>query len=145
MTYKQVVCKPNDVRFYTDGLENSVTEPKPAVQPDPAIAARRTQAEMTIAKLLFDVIVSYDALQDVMEMADLNIDNLMLLKERKNVPDSVITQLSAALVIPKINLEGLTDATWFRIWEGFKSRLPGYIQQIAVAAQQQQQQPAQSE
>lgn len=134
-TYKQVVCKVHDRQYYKDGEEDAVVPAKTVVPVDPTLEARRTQAEMAIASLLFKIIMDYDALADVVAMPDLNIDSLMALKESKHVPDEVIRQLSSDLVIPKINMEGLTDASWYRIWQGFKSRLPGYIQQIAASLQ----------
>lgn len=134
-TYKQVICKTKELRYYKDGEENAVVPAPTPVPVDPTLEARRTQAEMAIASLLFKIITDYDALQDVMTLPDLNIDSLMSLKDSKNVPDEAIRQLASDLVIPKINLEGLTDASWYRIWQGFKSRLPGYIQQIAASLQ----------
>ena len=140
-TYKRVICKTKELRYYKDGEENAVVPAPTPVPVDPTLEARRTQAEMAIASLLFKVIVDYDAIEDVMAMPDLNIDSLMALKESKHVPDEVIRQLSSDLVIPKINMEGLTDASWYRIWQGFKSRLPVYIQQIAASLQASAQQP----
>lgn len=139
--YKRVICKVNEIRYYKDDTENSVVPPQEPVPVDPTLEARRVNAEMTISKILFKIITDYDALQDVMTLPDLNIDSLMSLKDSKNVPDEAIRQLASDLVIPKINLEGLTDASWYRIWQGFKSRLPGYIQQIAASLQASAQQP----
>ena len=77
------------------------------------------QATTAIINRIAELVVGYDAIDDVKALENVNIESLLALAAQKVVTDADMAKLKEDIVLLKTDLEGKMDATWYQIWNGW--------------------------
>ena len=91
-----------------------IPEPEPP-QPSEEVV----QATAAIINRIAELVVSYDAIDDVKALENVNIESLLALAAQKSVTPEDMARLKEDIVLLKTDLEGKMDANWYRIWNGW--------------------------
>ena len=97
----------------SDGFVRKVYDYEPKVPQD---AIDTTEA---IIRRIAAVVVAYDAVEDVKQLEDVNINSLLALAAEKGVTDEDMMKLKGDIVMLKTDLEGKMQGTWYEIWHGW--------------------------
>ena len=90
-----------------------------------------------IIRRIAAVVVAYDAVEDVKQHEDVNINSLLQLAAEKGVTDEDMMALKGDIVMLKTDLEGKMDANWYAIWHGWlKDAITKAMHDMVVAARQ---------
>ena len=91
--------------------------PPPPEPPQPSEEVR--QATAAIINRIAELVVGYDAIDDVKALENVNIESLLALAAQKGVTPEDMAKLKEDIVLLKTDLEGKMDATWYQIWNGW--------------------------
>lgn len=91
--------------------------PPPPEPPQPSEEV--VQATAAIINRIAELVVGYDAIDDVKALENVNIESLLALAAQKGVTDADMAKLKEDIVLLKTDLEGKMDATWYQIWNGW--------------------------
>ena len=96
----------------------------------------RDEAELMIARSILKLAAKYDAVAALATLDNLSIPGLMALAAQYHVTDEDLHGTETDVLILTRQLEAVTGLSWSDAWDGLKSRLPGYFQQIAQQQQE---------
>lgn len=85
----------------------------------PLVSEEVKQATAAIINRIAELVIGYDAIDDVKALENVNIESLLALAAQKGVTDADMARLKEDLVLLKTDLEGKMDATWYQIWNGW--------------------------
>lgn len=91
--------------------------PPPPEPPQPSEEV--VQATAAIINRIAELVIGYDAIDDVKALENVNIESLLALAAQKGVTDADMAKLKEDIVLLKTDLEGKMDATWYQIWNGW--------------------------
>ena len=91
--------------------------PPPPSPPQPSDEV--VQATAAIINRIAELVVGYDAIDDVKALENINIESLLALAAQKGVTPEDMAKLKEDIVLLKTDLEGKMDATWYQIWNGW--------------------------
>lgn len=90
------------------------------VEPEQAaISEEVRQATAAIINRIAELVIGYDAVDDVKALENVNIESLLALAAQKGVTESDMARLKEDIVLLKTDLEGKMDANWYQIWNGW--------------------------
>ena len=85
----------------------------------PLVSEEVRQATAAIINRIAELVVGYDAIDDVKALENINIESLLALAAQKGVTPEDMAKLKEDIVLLKTDLEGKMDATWYQIWNGW--------------------------
>ena len=85
----------------------------------PFVSEEVRQATAAIINRIAELVVGYDAIDDVKALENINIESLLALAAQKGVTPEDMAKLKEDIVLLKTDLEGKMDATWYQIWNGW--------------------------
>ena len=85
----------------------------------PLVSEEVRQATAAIINRIAELVIGYDAIDDVKALENVNIESLLALAAQKGVTDADMAKLKEDIVLLKTDLEGKMDATWYQIWNGW--------------------------
>ena len=118
---EQQVTREVPVEFDTSYIqvdEWEYTELPPPPEP-PQPSEEVVQATAAIINRIAELVVGYDAIDDVKALENVNIESLLALAAQKGVTPEDMAKLKEDIVLLKTDLEGKMDATWYQIWNGW--------------------------
>lgn len=111
--------------------------PPPPEPPQPSEEV--VQATAAIINRIAELVVGYDAIDDVKALDNINIESLLALAAQKGVTPEDMAKLKEDIVLLKTDLEGKMDATWYQIWNGWlKGAIADALQNITASQQGQE-------
>ena len=120
------------------GIVKTVVElPDPPAPPQPSEEV--VQATAAIINRIAELVVGYDAIDDVKALENVNIESLLALAAEKGVTDEDMAKLKEDIVLLKTDLEGKMDANWYQIWNGWlKGAIADALQNMEEALRRSQ-------
>lgn len=85
----------------------------------PLVSEEVRQATTAIINRIAELVVGYDAIDDVKALENVNIESLLALAAQKGVTPEDMAKLKEDIVLLKTDLEGKMDANWYQIWNGW--------------------------
>ena len=85
----------------------------------PLVSEEVKQATAAIINRIAELVIGYDAIDDVKALENVNIESLLTLAAQKGVTDADMAKLKEDIVLLKTDLEGKMDANWYQIWNGW--------------------------